>query len=96
MPSDVYFSFSVLIGSIPVPEYHKDGKIYIESNLFTPVSYEREERELTYGEMEVQKWPVTPYHVSVRSGPLSGKCWYRLYVDGLEVGQAALGNGEAK
>lgn len=93
MPSDGNFSFSVLIGGMAVPEYHQDGKIYIESNLWTPVSYEQEVRERVGDEMEVQKWPVTPYEVSVRSGPLSEESWFCLYVDGTRVGTRVLGHG---
>ena len=96
MPSDLHFSFSVLIGGVAVPEYYKDGKTYIESNLYTPFSYDREEREQVGDELEVQKWPVTPYQVSVKSGLLSDKCWYNLYIDGVEVGETVLENGEVK
>ena len=96
MPSDPYFSFSVLIGGVPVPEYHHDGKIYVESNLYTPVSYEREEREQVGDELEVQNWPVTPYQVSVRTGPMSEGCWYDLYIDGIRVGWTHLERGQSK
>ena len=96
MPSAEHFSFSVLIGGVAVPEYYKDGKTYIESNLYTPVSYDREEREQVGDELEVQKWPVTPYQVLVRSGPLTEKSCYRLYIDGVKVGGVVLENGQSK
>ena len=51
MPSDSNFGFSVLIAGLPVPEYHHEGKVYVESNLWTPVSYNQRVRELAYGEV---------------------------------------------
>ena len=65
MPSNGRISLSVQIGNIAVPEYHKDGIHYVECDLFTPYSYDQEVRELAYGEIEIQKWPVTPYTVEV-------------------------------
>ena len=57
MPSDGNFAFSVLIAGLPVPEYHHEGKVLIESNLWTPVSYNQRVRELAYGEVGT-KWGV--------------------------------------
>ena len=51
MPSDGNFGFSVLIAGLPVPEYHREGKVYVESNLWTPVSYNQRVREMAYGEV---------------------------------------------
>ena len=51
MPSDGNFGFSVLIAGLSVPEYHHEGKVYVESNLWTPVSYNQLVRELAYGEV---------------------------------------------
>ena len=51
MPSDSNFGFSVLIAGLPVPEYHHEGKVYVESNLWTPVSYNQRVRELAYKEV---------------------------------------------
>ena len=51
MPTDGNFGFSVLIAGLPVPEYHREGKVYVESNLWTPVSYNQRVRELAYGEV---------------------------------------------
>ena len=51
MPSDGNFGFSVLIAGLPVPEYRHEGKVYVESNLWTPVSYNQRVRELAYGEV---------------------------------------------
>ena len=51
MPSDGNFGFSVLIAGLPVPEYRQDGKVYVESNLWTPVSYTQRVREVVYGEV---------------------------------------------
>ena len=51
MPSDGNFGFTVLIAGLPVPEYYHEGKVYVESNLWTPVSYNQRVRELAYGEV---------------------------------------------
>ena len=51
MPTDGNFEFNVLIAGLPVPEYHHEGKLYVESNLWTPVSYNQLVRELAYGEV---------------------------------------------
>ena len=51
MPGDGNFKFAVLIAGLPVPEYYHDGKIYVESNLWTPVSYNQRVREMAYGEV---------------------------------------------
>ena len=62
MPSDGNFGFSVLIAGLPVPEYRHEGKVYVESNLWTPVSYNQRVRELAYGEVGSKssyKNPVT-------------------------------------
>jgi len=53
MPSDGNFGFSVLIAGLPVPEYLQDGKVYVESNLWTPVSYNQRVREMVYGEVRL-------------------------------------------
>ena len=51
MPSDGNFGFTVLIAGLSVPEYHHEGKVYVESNLWTPVSYNQRVRELAYKEV---------------------------------------------
>lgn len=61
MPSDGNFTFSVLIAGLPVPEYRQDGKVYVESNLWTPVSYKQSVREMAYGEVRQIICPVLPF-----------------------------------
>jgi len=61
MPSDGNFGFSVLIAGLPVPEYRQDGKVYVESNLWTPVSYKQSVREMAYGEVRQIICPVLPF-----------------------------------
>ncbi len=94
MPTDGNYSFCVLIAGLPVPEYDHDGKVYIESNLWTPVSYQQRVSEMVYGELEEQQWPVTPYQVKVQTRPHCPQCWYEVHVDGTRVGQTVLKGGE--
>lgn len=94
MPTDGNFSFSVLIADLPVPEYTHEGKVYVESNLCTPVTYRQLVRETVYGEIEEQEWPVTPYRVKVEASPHCPQSWYELYVDGTKVGKRVMQGGE--
>ena len=93
MPTDGNFGFCVLISGLPVPEYHKDGKIYIESNLWTPVSYNQRVREIVYGEAEEQEWPVTPYQVKITVKPHCPQSWFDVIIDGVKVGRQVLSGG---
>lgn len=94
MPSDGQFGFTVLIGEFPVSEYAKDGHTYVESNLFTPFSYQQEVTELVNGEKEVQSYPVTPYQLLIRSGPNCEKSAFFVYVDGVLVTRLLLERGQ--
>ncbi len=94
MPTDGNFSFSVVIAGLPVPEYEREGKVYIESNLYTPVSYQQQVKEMVYGEIEEQQWPVTPYQVKIQSMPHCPQSWYDVLVDGTVVGRRGLQGGE--
>ena len=85
MPCNGRLSLGVVIGGVPVPEYYKDGLFYVESNLFTPFSYEQEVRELAFGEIEIQKCPVTPYEVRVDLNPCEQTSWLQLIIDGVVV-----------
>ena len=93
MPTNGRIGFSVRIGGSDVPEYYKDDQYYIESNLFTPFSYRQEVRELAYGEMEVQEWPVTPYEVSVNLSPNEDTSSVQLIIDGVVVDTVILERG---
>ena len=91
MPTDGNFGFSVLIADLPVPEYTKDGHTYVESNLWTPVSYQQSIREYAYGEVEEQSWPVTPYTIRVFTEPHCTLSWFDIYVDGVIVDWRVIG-----
>ena len=91
MPTDGNFGFSVLIAGLPVPEYTKDGHTYVESNLWTPVSYQQSVREFAYGEVEEQSWPVTPYTIRVFTEPHCTLSWFDFYVDGVKVDWRVIG-----
>ncbi len=88
MPTDGNFGFSVLIAGLPVPEYRKDGTVYVESNLWAPVSYMQRVRELVYGEVEEQEWPVTPYQVKIYTEPHCPQSMFCVYVDGVDTSDA--------
>ena len=60
--------FSVLIAGLPVPEYHQDGKVYVESNLWTPVSYNQRVREMVYGEVRLVSRSQTLARARAREG----------------------------
>ena len=96
MPTDGKFGFSVLIAGLPVPEYLKDGRYYVESNLWTPVSYKQLVRELAYGEVEEQEWPVTPYQIKLYTLPHCPVSRLYVYVDGIRVYKATLSGGECR
>lgn len=96
MPSDGHFAFSVLIGGQRVPEYHKDGCVYVESDLWTPFSYEQEVKELVNGEVEVQSYPVTPYQLFLQLGPNEEKSAFFIYVDGVLVNKVLMEKGECR
>ena len=96
MPADGNFGFSVLIAGLPVPEYQKDGRYYVESNLWTPVSYKQRVRELAYGEVEEQEWPVTPYQIKVYTQSHCPLSWLDVYVDGVRVSKHVLKGGESR
>ena len=90
MPFDAFFGFHVTIGSQTVPEYVKGDVVYVESNLWTRVSYKQTVRELVQGEVEEQQWPVTPYKVEVEAKASCPQSWYFLYIDGVLAGRAVL------
>ena len=54
MPSNQDFSLHVLVGDTILPEYEKDGLVYVESNFFTPVSFKQQAEENVDGEVEIQ------------------------------------------
>ena len=80
MPSNGKFGFSILVGNKELPEYthpEDSSRVLVESILWAPVTYWLEIKEFCKfsGEIEAQKWPVTPYEIKVccnlpSSGPL--------------------------
>ena len=54
MPSNQDFNLHVLVGNTVLPEYEKEGVVYVESNFFTPVSFKQQAEENVNGEIEVQ------------------------------------------
>ena len=75
MPSNGKFGFSILVGNKELPEYNHpedSARVLVESILWAPVTYWLEIKEFCKfsGEIEAQKWPVTPYEIKV--------CWYLL------------------
>ena len=54
MPSNNEFALEILVGGVAVPEYEKSGHFYIESNLYTQVSYKKEVSEVVGTEVESQ------------------------------------------
>ena len=96
MPTSVSFGFSVLIAGRPVPEYVKDGRVYVESNLWTPFSYNQVTEELVNGEQEVQKCPVTPYQLFIHLAPHSQDSAIFVYVDGVQVTKMMIEKGQSK
>ena len=72
MPSNGKFGFSILVGNKELPEYNHpedSTRVLVESILWAPVTYWLEIKEFCKfsGEIEAQKWPVTPYEIKV--------CW---------------------
>lgn len=82
MPSNDDFTLTILVGGTALPEYHKDGECFVESNLFTPYSYQQVCREVIGGENETQKWPVTPFVISVQANAFIPHCYFQIFVDG--------------
>lgn len=96
MPSDGNFAFRVLVGSRALPEYTCSGETYVESNLWTPYSYQQEVSEIVNGEKEAQKFPVTPYKLVLRLGAHCDTSAFFVYVDGTLVTKVLMGKGETK
>ena len=96
MPSDGSFAFRVLVGNVPLPEYLQNGETYVESNLWTPYSYQQEVSEYVNGEKEVQNYPVTPYKLLLKLGSHCETSAFFIYVDGVQVTKALLNKGETK
>ncbi|XP_067663384.1 high mobility group nucleosome-binding domain-containing protein 5-like [Haliotis asinina] len=94
MPSNKDFTMSVLVGGVELPEYTKDGMYFVESNLFTPVSYNVHLEEEVQGEMEAQSWPVTPYQIRVAAKSNTPYSYYKIYVDGQKASQVAVHPGK--
>ena len=96
MPSDGNFGFSVLVGGLPVTEYRLEDRVLIESDLWTPTSYKQLVKEVVYGEVEEQEWPVTPYQIKLSVEPHCPISWYDVYVDGSQVAHWVLDGGQSK
>ncbi len=96
MPSDGHFAFRVMVGSRALPEYTCNGETYVESNLWTPFSYQQEVSEIVNGEKEAQKFPVTPYKLVLRLGPHCDTSAFFIYVDGTLVTKVLMNSGETK
>ncbi|XP_048240710.1 sodium/potassium/calcium exchanger 1-like [Haliotis rufescens] len=94
MPSNKDFTMSILVGGVELPEYTKDGTCFVESNLFTPVSYNVHLEEEVQGETEAQSWPVTPYQIRVAAKSNTPYSYYKIYVDGQKASQVAVHPGK--
>lgn len=89
------FSFRVLVFGLPLPVYQRDGRVMIESNLFTPVSYKVRKRQIVNGELREHEFPVTPYQVRVDVKATVPKSLFRLYVDGVLVNWNIIEGGQS-
>jgi hypothetical protein len=96
MPSDDFFGFSVLIAGRPVPEYAKDGRVYVESNLYAPFSYRQKTEQLVNGEMEIESAPVTPYQVQIRLASHCEDSAVFVYVDGVLASKFMMEQAQSK
>ena len=96
MPTDGKFGFSVLVAGQSMPEYTKEGKVYIESDLCTPVSYYQEVEEFANGERECQRTPVTPYKLLIQLGPLCETSAMFVYVDGVQVARFVMEKNQSR
>jgi hypothetical protein len=55
MPATEHFKVQILVGDQPIPEYKKDGNVYVESNLnIKGFSYHIREHDLVGAEYESQ------------------------------------------
>ena len=79
-----------------MPEYSKDGKVYVESDLYTPASYLQEMEEFVNGEKEVQRTPVTPYKLLIHLGPQCETSAIFVYVDGVQVARFVMEKNQTK
>ena len=96
MPSDDFFGLSVLIAGRPVPEYAKDGRVYVESNLYTPFSYSHKTEQLVNGETEIESVPVTPYQLQIRLASHSEDSAVFVYVDGVLASKFMMQQAQSK
>lgn len=74
----------------------EDADCYVESELFTGVSYKKIIYEKYAGGVEEVPWPVTPYKVKVINQSGSAACWATVFVDGVKVKRLHLKGGEQK
>ena len=96
MPSDDFFGFSVLIAGRPVPEYANEGRVYVESSLYTPFSYSQKTEQLVNGEAEIESAPVTPYQVQIRLAPHCEDSAVFVYVDGVLASKFMMQQAQSK
>ncbi|XP_021340062.1 uncharacterized protein LOC110441277 [Mizuhopecten yessoensis] len=96
MPTNQDFTLSIRVGGTTLPEYHKYEVCYIESNLFTPFSYQQEYSEIIQGENETQKWPVTPFVIAIQGKTTVPQSYYRVFVDGQLVKKMSIPQGKTR
>ncbi|XP_064639453.1 uncharacterized protein LOC135494999 [Lineus longissimus] len=86
MPHTDHFKVEILVGDRPIPEYEKDGNIYVESNLnVSGLSYHVRQRDRVGVEYESQRWPVTPYKICILPQRGIPKRYFDIFVDGVKV-----------
>ncbi|XP_052058443.1 uncharacterized protein LOC127698801 [Mytilus californianus] len=77
------FSFSVLVGGKPLPEYNIDGNKYIEADLHSKSSYIIKDLD---DEGYPQHYPVTPFEITGNfKNRMRLPCYLRLCVDGQQI-----------
>ncbi|XP_078675075.1 uncharacterized protein LOC144912987 isoform X1 [Branchiostoma floridae x Branchiostoma belcheri] len=104
MPSNAEFGFSVLVGGHVIPEYQKDREVFVETNLYSPVSYKEKvvsshrkvEEIVVDGQTEVNEWPVTPYTIEITTHPHAPLARYTISVDGFIVTKVVLTGGQSR
>ncbi|XP_060068261.1 uncharacterized protein LOC132548414 [Ylistrum balloti] len=96
MPTNGDFTLSIRVGDTTLPEYNKDNICYVESNFFTPFSYQHEYSEIIHGENEMQKWPVTPFVIAIYGKDTIQHSYYHVFVDGQLVKKISVAPGKTR
>ncbi|CAD5113620.1 DgyrCDS2783 [Dimorphilus gyrociliatus] len=98
MPSSEDFKLEILVNKQPIHEYvdNKTGKVFVESNLYSPISYLQKITEKIEGQTVTQNVPVTPYEIRLTTSNKARGQYFRIMVDGMKIKGMSITPGKEK